>query len=81
MYLNGNGVRQNYKEAYKWYELAAGQGDIAAKCAIAELYADGKGVKKDLKKAKKIAKEGYETGVNGSEYCKEVWRKYNLANY
>jgi hypothetical protein len=78
MYANGEGVPQDYKGAVKWFRLAADQGLSGAKCILSELYATGAGVNKDISIAKKLAKEGLETGGN---YCKEVWEKYNLANY
>ena len=31
MYANGQGVLQDYKEAMKWFKLAADQGDEVAK--------------------------------------------------
>lgn len=78
MYENGQGVLQDYKEAVKWYRLAAEQGNAMAKCNIAAGYATGKGVSKSYSEAKKWAKEGFE---GGEEFCNEVWKKYNLANY
>lgn len=69
---------QDYKEAMKWFRLAAEQGNAMAKCNLAEAYATGKGVSKSYYEAKKWAKEGFE---GGEEYCNEVWKKYNLANY
>jgi hypothetical protein len=78
MYRNGQGVLKDYKEAMKWYRLAAEQGYSGAKCNLAEAYATGKGVSKSYSEAKRWAKEGFEAG---EEYCNEVWKKYNLANY
>lgn len=76
--MNGHGVLQDYKEAVKWFRLAAEQGNAMAKCNLAELYAAGKGVSKNYSEAKRLAKEGFEAG---EEYCNKVWTKYNLANH
>ena len=78
MYENGQGVLQDYKEAAKWFKLAAEQGHALAKCNLAEAYATGMGVSRNYSEAKRLAKEGFEAGA---EYCNEVWKKYNLANY
>jgi TPR repeat protein len=45
------GVAQNYKEAMKWYKLAADQGDASSMIHIGRMYADGKGVTKDFAEA------------------------------
>ena len=37
MYANGKGVTQDYKEAIKWYRLAADQGNADAKEALPRL--------------------------------------------
>ena len=37
-YAKGNGVKQDYDEAAKWYEKAAGQGNASAQAALGELY-------------------------------------------
>ncbi|SVE60366.1 uncharacterized protein METZ01_LOCUS513220, partial [marine metagenome] len=34
MYEQGRGVLQDYKEAIKWFRLAAGQGDVTAKSKL-----------------------------------------------
>ncbi len=78
LYDKGRGVLQDYKEAVKWYTLAADQGHMLAKCNLSIMYAEGSGIKKDLAIAKKLAKEGIDTG---EESCQEVWNKYNLAKY
>ena len=50
----------------------------SGKCALAEMYAAGLGINKDIPTAKKLAKEGYDAG---EQYCETVWKKYDLANY
>jgi len=48
MYLNGQGVPQNYAEAAKWYRKAAEQGDVDATRILGLAYYLGKWVPKDL---------------------------------
>jgi TPR repeat protein len=48
MYLNGQGVPQNYAEAAKWYRKAAEQGDVDATRVLGLAYYLGKWVPKDL---------------------------------
>ncbi len=47
MYRQGNGVRQNYKEAAWWFRLAAEQGNTAAQVKLDDMYSSGNGVPLD----------------------------------
>ena len=47
MYGNGQGVAQDYKEAVKWYRLAAEQGYVAAQTSLGMMYGNGQGVAQD----------------------------------
>ena len=47
MYNEGKGVEQDFKEAVKWYQKAADQGDAGAQYALGHLYYNGMGVKED----------------------------------
>mgnify|MGYP003328136118 CR=1 FL=1 len=47
MYLNGRGVLQDYKEAVRWYRLAAEQGDHRGQFNLGHMYANGYGVLQD----------------------------------
>jgi TonB family protein len=47
MYLQGNGVTQDYAEAAKWLRKAAEQGEIWAQCMLGAIYADGLGITQD----------------------------------
>lgn len=52
MYLYGtNGVKQDFKEAFKYYELAAKQKDPIALNNLGSLYFNGIGTERDIKKA------------------------------
>jgi TPR repeat protein len=53
MYDNGNGVEKNYKEAVKWYRLAAEQGNSNAQTNLGVMYEFGNGVEKNYKEAVK----------------------------
>ena len=63
MYDNGQGVPQDYKEAMKWYRLAADQGYANAQFNLGVMYYIGQGVLQDYKEAVKwkqlAAEQGY----------------------
>ena len=43
----GNGVPQNYAEAFRWYRLAANQGHTGAQTRLGFMYQSGKSVLQD----------------------------------
>ena len=49
IYAEGIGVKQNYKEALKWYRKAAAQGHAKSQFSLGLLYYRGNGVNRDLK--------------------------------
>ena len=51
MYLEGNGVAQDYAEAMSWFRKAAGHGSPAAEGSIGNLYHCGLGVSQELAEA------------------------------
>ena len=53
MYAKGQGVRQDYAEAVRWYRRAAEQGDAQAQSNLGVLYANGRGVRQDHDEAVK----------------------------
>ena len=63
---------QDYKDAMKWYRLAAEQGMAEAEYAIAVLYNEGKGVPQDEEEAVTWFRKSAEQGFHGA--------KYNLGN-
>ena len=69
MYGNGDGVTRDYTQAAEWYRKAAASNDAEAKCSLAELLAQGQGVKKDLNEARRLAHEGLKAG---GENCRSV---------
>ena len=51
MYINGEGVAQNYKEAAKWLRLAADQGIADAQYSLGSMYERGLGLVQDYVRA------------------------------
>jgi hypothetical protein len=94
MYDLGQGVRQDYGEAVKWYRRAADQGYAKAQFALAEMYKNGDGVAKDMRQAarwyRRAADRGYpdaqlllgvlyESGAGVPENFAEAARWYRSA--
>jgi uncharacterized protein len=50
MYLDGNGVSQNYAEAVKWFRLSADRGDADAQNSIGTMYEHGLGCRRITQK-------------------------------
>ena len=50
-YENGQGLKQDYEEAVKWYQKAAQQGNVNAMRNLARCYRHGHGVEKNNVKA------------------------------
>lgn len=48
MYHEGNGVRQNYEEAFRWHEKAAFNGFSEAQYYLGRMYFEGEGVPKNV---------------------------------
>ena len=51
MYNKGEGVAQDYREAVKWFHLAAEQGNAGAQGHLGVKYANGQGVPQDFLRA------------------------------
>jgi TPR repeat protein len=94
MYENGQGVPQNYKEAARWYRLAADQGDGPAQSNLGTLYFTGRGVPQDFREAMRwfrlAADQGralaqwslgtmYRTGEGAPQDYAEAMRWFRLA--
>ena len=47
MYSEGRGVPQDYSEAARWYQMAAGRSNAEAQYNLGILYATGRGVPQD----------------------------------
>ena len=78
MYINGHGVKQDYKKAIEWYEKAAAQGYPLAKNNLGVIYDNGFGVKQDKKIAKKLFGEACDGGEQ--QGC-DNYKKLNQQGY
>jgi TPR repeat protein len=64
----GNGVPQDYKEAIRWYRMAADQGYALAQFNLGVLYANGFGTAQDFKEALKWYTMAADQGLAIAEY-------------
>ena len=68
MYDNGQGVTQDYKEAFRWYRAAAEQGHAGSQLNLGYMYDNGQGTPQDYKEAvrwyKASAEQGYAMAQN-----------------
>ena len=62
MHANGRGVKQDYKQAMRWYQQAADQGHASAQCKLGDMYAKGQGVKQDSRQAVRWYREAADQG-------------------
>ena len=62
LYLNGEGVPQDYEKAFKWLHAAGKQGMAAAQTWLGEMYYNGKGVSQDYDEAAKWFHKGAKQG-------------------
>ncbi len=68
MYEKGKGVDKDYKKAFKWYELAAKQGQPVAQYNLGNMYERGEGLAKDDIQAFKYFSLA---SLNGNQEAKE----------
>ena len=74
----GDGVLQSKVKGFEWSLKAAENGDSRCQHLVGGYYAEGDGVRKDLKLAKKWVALADE---NGEEGANETWKKYKLWKY
>ena len=74
MYENGQGVRQDHKQAISWYTKAAEQKNSNAQIALGNLYRSGEGVKQNNATAKELYGKACD---NGSQDGCDEYRKLN----
>lgn len=67
LYVNGQGVPQDYAEAAKWYRNAADQGDESAQFGLGLLYFNGQGVPQSYAEAAKWFRRAAEQGVASAQ--------------
>ena len=68
MYYNGDGVKQDFKEAFKWFKKSALQNNKYAECNLGAMYALGQGVKIDATNAIKWLNKSGEDGYTPAYY-------------
>jgi hypothetical protein len=72
IYAKGQGVKQDYAQAAKWYRKAADQGHAGAQIALGELYEVGRGVPHDVAQAAKWYRQAAEQGNAAGQYSLAV---------
>lgn len=72
IHARGQGVKQSYAEAAKWYRQAADQGHAGAQAALGELYEAGQGVPCDEAEAARWYRRAAEQGHVGGQYSLAV---------
>lgn len=65
MYAEGQGLKQDFSEAVKWYTKAANQGHAGAQLMLGMMYGEGRAVKKDDRKAVKWYTKAAQQGNAG----------------
>ena len=83
-YENGKGVLKDDKQAVKWYQKAADQGNASAQYNLGAMYADSTVVLKDLSKAKYWIKKAYENpdaSASALELAEKAWNQLELWKY
>ncbi|MBE6376506.1 MAG: sel1 repeat family protein [Lentisphaerae bacterium] len=72
-YLNGDGVKKDYRQAVYWYKKSAAQGNIYAQNNLGWCYENGNGVEKNLNQAffwySKAANQGEMYAQNNLGLC------------
>lgn len=68
MYEHGEGVRQDYAEAARWYRKAAEQGLVDAQYNVGVMYEQGKGVHQDYAEAVRWYRKAAEQGLADAQY-------------
>jgi hypothetical protein len=68
MYRDGQGVRQDYAEAVRWFRKAAGQGDAKAANDLGFLYDNSQGVAEDHAEAARWYRRAADQGNADAEF-------------
>jgi len=68
MYIEGNGVPQNYAQAVYWFRKAAEQGNEDAQCLLAEMLMRGEGIPCDTVQAAHWFRKAAEQGNAMAQY-------------
>jgi uncharacterized protein len=72
MYAKGKGVGRDFKEAAKWYTMAAENGDAEAQYSIGLMYRKGHGVIRNMKTSfywwRKASAQNFRAHGRGTDY-------------
>jgi sel1-like repeat protein len=85
LYRNGDGIKQDYFEAIKWYKKSAEQGVDIAQYELAGMYINGLGVKQNYQEAIKWYQKAAENNnpqaqaIVGAAYMGGIGVKQNFA--
>ena len=74
-YANGQGVTKDYKEAVKWWRLAADQGNPTAQFNLGLMYDNGQGVTQDYVRAHMWFNIGASSGDKNAEANRDIIAK------
>ncbi len=77
-YRDGEGVQQDYRQAFQWFKKSAEQGDAAAQYCLGSCYSFGNGVQQDYKKAFEWFEKSAEQGVADAQF--EIGFCYRIGN-
>ena len=73
MYRNGRGVKQDFKEAVKWFRKASEQGYAEAQYDLGLMYYFGRGVERDIQESKTWMRKAAEQGnADAQNFLKEA---------
>jgi TPR repeat protein len=69
IYSNGGkwGVQKNLQEAYKWYRLAAENGEAQAQVALGRMYWEGRDIPQDYREAMRLFELAAAQGASGGQ--------------
>ena len=79
MYANGEGTKPDYREAAKWYQMAAARNQPDALVQLARLYATGTGLDMDVDKAIELFDRAAKTYPPGAKRDAALEQKHALA--
>ena len=73
-YLDGNGVYQSDAKAFKYFSLAAAQGEASAQNHLGRLYQEGRGVKQSYNKAFFYYKLAADQGLSAAQVISQLYK-------
>jgi TPR repeat protein len=77
-----NLAKKDYKESAKWLSMASDQDNKEAQGMLAGMYIFGKGVEKNMSKAKELIKKAFESNDSDvKERAKKKWEEFELWKY